>query len=168
MYAKVVLLASEPVNVVVLPEATNLYVVCENNHWAAINFKFEHRSYDHNRSIESYTQIKETNEEKDTIEIESPNDNCKNNKTKCPKQSAVDIANDKNILKTTKLVMELMKPWEGDGIVVNMDNYYSSPEVFVKLRQMQIYARGTFRVNRKYLPQFIIIVMPTSTILLRL
>ena len=132
-----------------------LYVVCENNHWAAINFKFEHRSYDHNQSIESYTQIKETNEEKDTIEIESPNDNCKNNKTKCPKQSAVDIANDKNILKTTKLVMELMKPWEGYGIVVNMDNYYSSPEVFVKLRQMQIYARGTFRVNRKYLPQFI-------------
>ena len=36
-----------------------------------------------------------------------------------------------------------------------MDNLYSSPEVFIKLLGMGIYARGTVRTNRKYLPSFI-------------
>jgi hypothetical protein len=55
----------------------------------------------------------------------------------------------------TKLVTSLCKCLTNTGIVVNMDNLYSSPELFIKLREMGIYARGTFRKNRKYLPKFI-------------
>ena len=55
----------------------------------------------------------------------------------------------------TKLVTSLCKCLTNTGIVVNMDNLYSSPELFIKLREMGIYARGTFRKYRKYLPKFI-------------
>ena len=44
---------------------------------------------------------------------------------------------------------------KGTGVVVNMDNYFSSPESFIRLKEMGVYARGTFRTTKKYLPQFI-------------
>ena len=53
------------------------------------------------------------------------------------------------------LVCTLCEMLRGTGVVVNMDNLYSSPEVFIRLKEMGIYARGTFRKNRKYLPSFI-------------
>ena len=39
-------------------------------------------------------------------------------------------------------------------ITINMDNLYSSPEVFIALKKKGLYARGTVRLNRKYLPRF--------------
>ena len=36
-----------------------------------------------------------------------------------------------------------------------MENLYSSPEVFIALKKKGLYAHGTVRLNRKYLPQFI-------------
>ena len=57
--------------------------------------------------------------------------------------------------KTVQTVTSLCKIYEGSGRIVNMDNLYSSPLVFIKLKEMSLYARGTVRLNRKYLPRFI-------------
>ena len=57
--------------------------------------------------------------------------------------------------KTVQTVTNLCKKYRGSGRVINMDNLYSSPLVFIKLKEMSLYARGTVRLNRKYLPRFI-------------
>ena len=57
--------------------------------------------------------------------------------------------------KTVQTVTSLCKNYAGSGRVINMDNLYSSPLVFIKLKEMSLYARGTVRLNRKYLPKFI-------------
>ena len=57
--------------------------------------------------------------------------------------------------KTVQIVTNLCKNYAGSGRVINMDNLYSSPLVFIKLKEMSLYARGTVRLNRKYLPRFI-------------
>ena len=51
------------------------------------------------------------------------------------------------IPKTVKLVSSLCEILKNTGCVVNMDNLYSSPEVFIKLLGMGIYTRGTVRTN---------------------
>ena len=62
---------------------------------------------------------------------------------------------EEEIPKTVKLVSSLCEMLKNTGCVVDMDNLYSSPEVFIKLLGMGIYARGTVRTNRKYIPSFI-------------
>ena len=46
------------------------------------------------------------------------------------------------------LVVDMCRALEGSGQVVNMDNYYTSPEIAVKLRSMDIFIRGTVRKDR--------------------
>ena len=50
------------------------------------------------------------------------------------------------------LVMDLLKEYYGKGHHVFMDNYYTSPRLFVNLAAVGISATGTCRVNRKGLP----------------
>jgi Transposase IS4 len=50
------------------------------------------------------------------------------------------------------LVLDMCKPYFGSGRVVNMDNYYTSPEVAYTLSQNGLYMRGTCRTNRKGFP----------------
>ena len=71
------------------------------------------------------------------------------------KQEKRDAKKDADMPKTVKLVSSMCEMLRNSGCVVNMDNLYSSPEVFIELRRMGIYARGTVRTNRKYLPKFI-------------
>ena len=47
----------------------------------------------------------------------------------------------------------MCKPLFGTGSVVNMDNYYTSPEVAVALRKKDVFIRGTCRTNRLGFPE---------------
>ena len=63
--------------------------------------------------------------------------------------------NEKMAQKTVQTVTDLCRSYKGSGRVINMDNLYTSPLVFLKLKEMGLYARGTVRTTRKYLPRFI-------------
>ena len=54
-----------------------------------------------------------------------------------------------------RLVLDMAKPWYQTGRVINMDNYYTSPTVFIALRKNGVFARGTCRSNRVMFPQSI-------------
>jgi len=60
-----------------------------------------------------------------------------------PNLDVIDEDNEDNLNTTTKLVLDLCKPIENTGCVVNMDNYYTSPELFIELRKRGLFARGT-------------------------
>ena len=57
--------------------------------------------------------------------------------------------------KTIRTVTDMCGKYNETGRIINMDNLYSSPEVFIALKKKGLYARGTVRLNRKYLPRFI-------------
>ena len=57
--------------------------------------------------------------------------------------------------KTIQTVTDMCRTYNDTGRIINMDNLYSSPEVFIALKNKGLYARGTVRLNRKYLPRFI-------------
>ena len=59
------------------------------------------------------------------------------------------------VQKTLQTVTDMCRKYNGSGRIINMDNLYSSPEVFIALKNNGLYARGTVRLNRKYLPKFI-------------
>ena len=59
----------------------------------------------------------------------------------------------KIVKKLLSLVVDMCKPLFGSGCIVNMDNYYTSPEAAVALRQKGVYIRGTCRPNRIGFPQ---------------
>ena len=59
------------------------------------------------------------------------------------------------IPKTVKLTSSLCEMFKNIGCVVNMDNIYSSPELYIKVFGMGMYARWIVRANRKYLPSII-------------
>lgn len=59
------------------------------------------------------------------------------------------------VQKTIRTVTDMCRKYYGTGRIINMDNLYSSPEVFIALKNNGLYARGTVRLNRKYLPKFI-------------
>ena len=129
-----------------------LFVLCENDYWAAINFKFSHRSYQPGN--ERNGNNSQTNKQRDSLvldvnnlisEIDEDNSHSDNE----------NMNFDEEIPKMVNLVTSLCKCIKGTGVVVNMDNLYSSPEVFIRLKEMGIYARGTFRSNRNNLPSFI-------------
>ena len=68
-----------------------------------------------------------------------------------------DIAMDETnqnqpVKKMVSLVLDMCKPLFGSGAVVNMDNYYTSPEVAVELKKNDVYIRGTCRTNRSGFP----------------
>ena len=167
-----------------------LYVLCENDYWAAINFKFCHRSY--NSNTKDNSDIKNDNNHDNPKSQNNVNDkkgknnkkrkqktltkeknNKKKKKTKIDSKLITDSGDDDDMRRSdvdtdddekkaneeipimTSIVTSLCKCLKNTGIVVNMDNLYSSPELFIKLKEMGIYARGTFRKNRKYLPKFI-------------
>ena len=67
-----------------------------------------------------------------------------------------DDANNMNELgKTTKLVLDIARPFYHTGRVINMDRYYTSPEVFLELRKQGLYARGTCMTNRRMFPKVV-------------
>ena len=54
--------------------------------------------------------------------------------------------------KTVSLVLDICKPLYDTGATVNMDNYYTSPEVAVALQKKGVFMRGTCRANRVGFP----------------
>ena len=74
------------------------------------------------------------------------------NKTNCDLNA--DVL-DPDSTQTTKVVVGLMKKGNllGKGHHVYMDNYYSSPDLFLELFAKECYACGTCRKNRKNLPK---------------
>ena len=52
------------------------------------------------------------------------------------------------VKKLVSLVLDICKPLFGSGAIVNMDNYYTSPEVAIALQQQDVFMQGTCRTNR--------------------
>lgn len=65
-------------------------------------------------------------------------------------QTEIDSNNKPGLL--VSLVLDMCKPYFHTGRVVNMDNYYTSPEVAYCLVKNNLYMRGTCRTNRKGFP----------------
>ena len=146
-----------------------LYTLCENDFWAAFNFKFCHRTYknkegNENSSPKVKRKSKEVKSEEDKLNKQKKK---KRNETKFKiedtqvrssfvetDEESIEIEN-KEVPRMVQLVTSLCECLRGTGVVVNMDNLYSSPVVFIHLHQMGIFARGTFRSNKKYLPSFV-------------
>ena len=53
----------------------------------------------------------------------------------------------------TRVVLNLTTDIAGHHFIVNMDNFFSSPELFSQLYDMEILARGTVRINRREYPR---------------
>ena len=49
--------------------------------------------------------------------------------------------------KTIRTVTDMCQKYNGKGKIINMDNLYSSPEVFIALKKKRLYACGTVRLN---------------------
>jgi Transposase IS4 len=70
-----------------------------------------------------------------------------------------DNSADKNkseLGKTTKLVLDIARPFFHTGRVLNIDCYYTSPELMLELRKQGLYARGTCMTNRRMFPKAVI------------
>ena len=63
-----------------------------------------------------------------------------------------DTNNSQPVKKMVALVLDMCKPLFGTGSCVNMDNYYTSPEVAVALGRRDVFMRGTCRTNRLGFP----------------
>ena len=66
-----------------------------------------------------------------------------------------DKANINELGKTTKLVLDIAHPFYHTGWVINMDRYYTSPEVFLEHQKQGLYARGTCMTNRRMSPKVV-------------
>ena len=144
-----------------------LFVLCENDYWSAINFHFAHRSYEKDKRTkqkkirnDSKREKRSTGINKTPIAIGNSRDISDSDESSSNTVYNEDEINEtevetKEVSKMVQLVTSMCKCLRGTGIVVNMDNLYSSPLAFIALKKMGIYARGTFRSNRKYLPSFV-------------
>ena len=54
---------------------------------------------------------------------------------------------------TINVVLRLMRPLEGKGYRVFTDNFYTSPDLYLTLRERLVYACGIERTTRKDLPK---------------
>ena len=61
--------------------------------------------------------------------------------------------NTSDVGKTTKLVLDIARLFFHTGRVINMDRYYTSPELMLELRKKGLYARGTCMTNRRMFPK---------------
>ena len=61
--------------------------------------------------------------------------------------SSTEFKLDKNLGKSSSVVMTLMKPYLNKGHALFLDNWYSSPRLFEKLHEFKIGACGTVRKN---------------------
>ena len=64
--------------------------------------------------------------------------------------------NTSDVGKTTKQVLDIARPFFHAGRVINMDRYYTSPELMLELRKKGLYARGTCMTNRQMFPKAVI------------
>ena len=71
-------------------------------------------------------------------------------------ESATKKQKDHNEMEVVKVVMDLVKPFLGSKRVVNMDSFYTSPYMAIKMREQDLYMCGTLHTNRKFLPKSII------------
>ena len=59
---------------------------------------------------------------------------------------------------TYDVVMELVSPYMFQGYEVFTDNYYMSPRLYKDLLSLEVYGTGTLRVNRKEVPEDVVVV----------
>jgi hypothetical protein len=64
-----------------------------------------------------------------------------------------DRATTQGILSSEAIVIELMEPYLQNGHTVFVDNWFTSPSLFLNLAERKTNAVGTVRVNRKNMPQ---------------
>ena len=66
-----------------------------------------------------------------------------------------DEENIKELGKTTRLVLDIARPFYHSGRVLNRERYYSSHEVFLELRKQGLYARGTCMTTQRMFPKMV-------------
>jgi hypothetical protein len=64
--------------------------------------------------------------------------------------------NKSDLGKTTQLVLDIARPFFHTGRVINIDRYYTSPELMLELQKQGMYARGTCNSNRRMFPKAVI------------
>ena len=74
---------------------------------------------------------------------------------------------DRDASKNLKLVLDMCKPLIGTGITVTMDNFYTSVEVALRLKENRIFCRGTARMNRYGFPKSVGFSKPEARTLKR-
>jgi len=52
-----------------------------------------------------------------------------------------------------RVVFDLLNGFQGKNHLLNVDNFYTSPELLINLLEIGVYCTGTVRKNRKYFPQ---------------
>ena len=62
------------------------------------------------------------------------------------------MGSDRDYVQDSRIVLELLDGLEYKCPKVYMDNYYTSPELFLSLYNKGVNAYGTARSNRKYYP----------------
>ena len=72
------------------------------------------------------------------------------------KDTIYDESINESIPMGSKVVQTLVKPLYGKGYCINMDNFFSSPELFETLCENGTDAVGTIRANRKGVPKQLI------------
>lgn len=102
-----------------------LYVICDATNWLCLNFKIHC-----NQDVEQYLSGSQMNED-------DQNDFCESIRSVQPLR---------------KNVLQLCQPLFGKGRVLNIDNYYTSPQLMDQLMSRGLYCRGTVRKNRKHVP----------------
>lgn len=100
-----------------------LYVICAGNNWLCLNFRVHCAASDETTLATM--------------------DQCDMKK----------FLNDlEGVQALRKNVLQLALPYYNSGRIINMDNYYNSPQLLDALLLKGVYARGTMRKNRKHVP----------------
>ena len=69
------------------------------------------------------------------------------------KETRYVFAGNENIIKPSKVVLQLLEPLLNQGYCLGIDNYYVSPELYDILLENKRDAVGTVRCNRKNLSE---------------
>ncbi len=130
------------------------YLICCSETYACVRIRMHTRDND-----DKADTVSEENDHvsinNDTTNQEDNQDDQKDNNQNDKKEEQKK-KKEENDQKVVDLVMNMCEPYFGSGRVINMDNYYTSPEVAVKLRQKGLYMRGTCRVNKIGFPEGVI------------
>ena len=107
------------------------YLLCENNYYNCIRFRM---------------QTRDECDVGDGLNLGRPTN-------KDGTINAIKMKEEQQVMQ--RLVLDMCSPLFHTGKVVNTDNYYTSPLVFVELLKKGVYARGTCRGNRMAFPKVI-------------
>ena len=133
------------------------YLLCCSTSYVCIRLRMHTRNQsdfgDGFLNNEKNKASKDTSQRKSSEGEESIVGSCSDGSDDSTRNEPTSITNSSQpVKKMVSLVLDMCKPLFGTGSCVNMDNYYTSPEVAVALGKRDVYIRGTCRTNRLGFP----------------